>query len=135
MRLEVSPLGRKPSLAGGPLIRSAQGGKPFGRRESGKNRARFVAAEAAKPVQLELEGSGGDLAQGEREVMRGRAVDIADEAEREVIVLGINPARAGEPRAEQRQPRGDALRNLDGGEESGHGRRLNSIDKHSRAGV
>src|SRR4029450_94205 len=127
MRLEVAPLGRKPSFARGALVGPAQCGKPVGRRKPGKDRARLVAAEAAKPVELELERSSSDLAQGEGEVMRDRAVDIADEAERQVIILGIDPPCAGEPRAEHRQSRGNALRNLDGGEESGHGERLTSI--------
>src|SRR4029453_7852203 len=124
MRLEVAPLGPKPSFARGALVGPAQCGKPVGRRKLGKDRARLVAAEAAKPVELELERSSSDLAQGEGEVMRGRAVDIADEAERQMVILRIDPARTGEPRAQHRQPRGDALRNLDGREESGHVGRL-----------
>src|SRR5262249_28731092 len=75
------------------------------------------------------------LAQGEGEVVRRSAVDIADEAEREMIVLRIDPACAGEAGTKQRQACGDALRNLDGGEESRHGGRLASIGRHSRAGV
>src|SRR5262245_45561035 len=132
MRLEIATLRREACFARCPLVGPAQDGEPFRWRETGKDRARLVATETAEAVELELERSGVDLAQGECEIVCGGAVDIADEAKREVIILGIDPARATESCAQHRQPRGDALRDLDGGEESGHGGRLTSIHKHSR---
>jgi hypothetical protein len=44
--------------------------------------------------------------------VRQRVVDVADEAQRQVVVLGIDPARAGQAAAHHRQRLGDLLRDF-----------------------
>src|SRR4051794_23471483 len=53
--------------------------------------------------------------------MRDRVVDVADEAQRQMVVLRINPARARQPAAQARQRLSDIGRNFDAGEEPRHG--------------
>ena len=120
MRLEIAALRRQAGLPCRALIGAAQSVEPFGRRDAGKDRPRLAAAKTAKPVQPKLERVCHDLAQCGGEIPRGVPVDIADEAERQMIVLGIDPTRAGKPRAQQRQPLGDAAWDFDRGKKPWH---------------
>ena len=59
--------------------------------------------------------------------MRDRVVDVADEAQRHVIVLGIDPARAGQAAAQHRERLRDVGGDFETGEQAGHG----SVDSQS----
>src|SRR5262245_65865876 len=122
MRLVVAALRRQPRLARRALIGSSQSFEPLRRPDAGEDGPRLAAAETAETGHLELERRRHDLAERRLEVPRRGPVHIADEAQGEVIVLGIDPARAGEPGTKHGQALGDAFRNLDGGKESGHWR-------------
>ena len=48
------------------------------------------------------------------------AFDVADEAQREVVVLDVDPAGAGQAAAQQGQRKGGVTRNFEGGEKTRH---------------
>ena len=54
------------------------------------------------------------------DVVRRPRVDIADEAQRDVIVGGLEPARADHAAARQRDLADDGLRQLQSGEQTRH---------------
>ena len=47
-------------------------------------------------------------------------VDVADESERDVVVLGLEPARAGDAAAHKRKLADDGLRQFKSGEQARH---------------
>ena len=49
-----------------------------------------------------------------------RVIDVADEAQREVIVLRIDPARTRQPAAHHGKRLGDLRRNFETGEQTWH---------------
>ena len=63
---------------------------------------------------------------GERlgDVARGARVNVADEAQRDVVVLGLEPARADDAPARQRHLAHDGFRQFQGGKQARHGRAL-----------
>ena len=52
--------------------------------------------------------------------MGQRVIDVADEAQRQMIILGIDPARARQPAAHHGKRLGDMRRNLKSSEQAGH---------------
>jgi hypothetical protein len=61
-----------------------------------------------------------DVAERLGDVARGARVDIADESERDMIVLGLEPARADDDAAHKRELADDAVRQFKRGEQAGH---------------
>ena len=53
--------------------------------------------------------------------MRDDVIDIADEAQRQVIILRINPARARQSAAQHAKRLPDIGRDFDSGEKARHG--------------
>ena len=49
-----------------------------------------------------------------------RAVDVADELKRDVVVLGLEPARAGNAAACERELTSDGVRQFEAGEQARH---------------
>src|SRR5262245_20064398 len=134
MRLVVAALRRQPRLARRALIGSSQSVEPLRRPDAGKNGPRLAAAETAETGHFELERRRHDLAERRLEVPRRGPVHIADEAQGAVIVLRVDSARAGETGAKNGQALGQALRNLDGGKESGHWRSCSLTQDAKRHG-
>ena len=66
--------------------------------------------EAAAPHAVEQRG----------DVVREAIVDVADEAQRDVVVFRVDPARAGQAAAQQRQRRRDLARDFQADEQAGH---------------
>ena len=62
--------------------------------------------------------------------MRDDVVDVADEAQRDVIVLGIDPARARQTAAQHGERLAHVGGNFETGEEAGHGERLQGWTLH-----
>ena len=60
-------------------------------------------------------------------------VDVADEAQCQVIVLRIDPARTRQSAAQRRQRLPDIGRNFDTGEETRHGETFNYDPRAARA--
>ena len=49
------------------------------------------------------------------------ALDVADEAQRHMVVFDVDPARSGQAAAQQGQRKGGVTRNFEGGEKTRHG--------------
>ena len=60
----------------------------------------------------------------ERDFVGDRVVDVADEAQRQVIIFRIDPARARQPAAQHRQRLADIGGDFETGEEARHGETL-----------
>src|SRR5690242_12626110 len=82
---------------------------------------RLARAERADAVETQRELAAADAAKLAGDFVGVVQVDVADEAERQVIVLGVDPARARQAAAEERQAVADIARNFDAGEETRHG--------------
>ena len=61
------------------------------------------AAERGQAIEPQLEILAPDLAEHPGDFLRDFVIDIADEAQRQMVVFGIDPARARQPAAQQRQ--------------------------------
>ena len=69
----------------------------------GDDRARLVAAEPAQSLEANRRLRPADVAQRLGDVARGARVDVADESKRDVVVLGLEPARADNAAARERK--------------------------------
>ena len=81
----------------------------------------FLRAEGGEAVDAQLEAGAADPAEGVGDVAGHVHVDVADEAEREVIVLLVDPAGAGEAAAEEGEALPDLGGDFDAGEQARHG--------------
>lgn len=104
--------------------------------DAGPDDARLTAwREEADPLQLQGKLRHRNLGQGLADVKEGGAVDLADETEGEVELLGWGPAGARQAAAEQGQVIADLLRWVDGDEEAlVHGWRVGSTSGLSVTG-
>jgi hypothetical protein len=73
------------------------------RRHRSNDRARLAAAKRRQPVDLDFEGAPPHLPEQQSDLARDRVVDITDEAQSDVVVVGINPARPGDASAQRRE--------------------------------
>ncbi len=71
------------------------------------HRARLPAAERGQTVETKLERAAMHAAEHAGNLVRQRVVDIADEAQREVIIFGIDPAGARQTAAHHGERLGD----------------------------
>src|SRR6476659_8161315 len=69
---------------------------------------------------MQIETAALDAVEHRGDLMRGHVVDVADEAQRQVIVFGIDPARARQAAAQRRQCLADSGRDFDAGEKPRH---------------
>src|SRR2546430_16336261 len=90
------------------------------RRERGHDRARPAPAEGFEIVHPQFERLPAHPAQHGRDLVRDNVIDVADKAQRRVIVLGVDPARTREPATEQGQRLANIERNFETGEEARH---------------
>ena len=99
MRNIFAPFGLEPEPLQQPLLLRLQ----LQQRRDGRGRrdqsARLAAAEGREPVEAQLERPALDASEQAGDVARQRIVDVADEAQREVIVFRIDPARPGQTAA------------------------------------
>ena len=77
---------------------------------------------APMPVTRTAKGARRIAGQALGGVLGDHHVDVADEAERQVVVLRVDPAGAGKPAAQKRQALGEFVRDLDPGEQARHRR-------------
>ena len=95
------------------------------RREQG---VRFLAAENAEPGQAELELEAPDAAERIGDLVGDMMLDIADEAQRQVIVLDVDPAGARQAAAQEREGHRRIVRNLQGGKQTRHEAILSGVE-------
>jgi hypothetical protein len=96
MRRVFAPLRLKPHSSQQPLLLGLQLHQLRHRLDGRDQRARLAAAERQKPVKLKFEGVALQPIEQASDFARQRIVDIADEAQRDVIIFRIDPARPGQ---------------------------------------
>ena len=77
--------------------------------------------EHAQPLQANLEGTQGDLAERLTQLVEGRMLDLADEADRQMQLVGLHPADGGETDAQPLDLLPDLVGKVDGDEQAWHG--------------
>lgn len=118
---EFPPLRRQSQHLANPLVDRLQTPEVGAFLNSGIERVGLAAAEHAAARQPELERPGLDTFQliGD---FAGKAVgNVADEAQCDVVALGIDPAGSGDPAPHEAQIEGNIGRNFKAGEQSRHG--------------
>ena len=90
------------------------------RRDGRDHGARLFAAERQQPVETKLERAAMHAPQHAGDLIRQRVVDIADEAQREMIIFGIDPAGPRQTAPHHGQRAADRRWNLNTGEQTGH---------------
>src|ERR1700683_1331518 len=86
----------------------------------GHDRARLVAAKPAQSFEANGRRRPADVAEGLVDVPSGARVDVSNESQRHVIVLGLEPARADDSAAQERELTNDGVRQFEAGEQARH---------------
>ena len=120
VRRVFAALGLEPEPLQEPLVLGLQLHQRRDRRGGGDQRARLAAAERRQPVEPQLERHAPAAAEHAGDFMRQRVIDVADETQRQVIILGIDPARARQAAAHHGKRLGDMRRNFESSEQAGH---------------
>ena len=101
----LRPSGSKPDALHQPLLLGLHIEQGLRRRHRCDHGARLAAAERRQPVQMKFECVAFDAAKQRGDFVRDHIVDVADEAQRQVIILRIDPARARQSAAQHgREP-------------------------------
>src|SRR5262252_6963257 len=135
-RLQSDPL-HQPLMLGLKLHHS------LCRSERGHDRARPAPAEGFEIVHPQVERLPAHPTQHGRDLMRNDVIDVADKAQRHVIVLGVDPARAREPSTEHGQRLANIEGNFETGKQARHGNNGSSAcpyrttrgDSHASSGA
>ena len=101
MRDVFAPLRLEPDPLHQPLVLGLQLHQRLGRSERGHDRARLAPAERFEILHPQLERLAPHASQQGGDLVRDDVVDVADEAQRHMIVLGIDPARTRQPAAQR----------------------------------
>ncbi len=107
MRRVFAPFRLEPEPLQQAVVLGLQFHQRRNRRDSGDDGARLAAAERRQAVEAKLERPAMHPAEHAGDLARQRVVDVADEAQREVIIFGIDPARAGQAAAHHGERSGD----------------------------
>src|SRR4051794_31028044 len=117
---ELASFGIKPEALHQPLQLRLQLDQRPARFDGGDHRARFLAAETLQPLHFHFERLAVDSKQQRGDFIRRDAVDIADEAQGDVIIFGIDPACAGEAATQIGKLLADLGRNFQSSEQTRH---------------
>src|SRR5260221_7773119 len=120
MRRVLASLRLKPDPLHQPFVFGLELHQSLLPRERRHDRARPAPAEAFEIVHPQFERLPAHPAQHGRDLVRDNVIDVADKAQRHVIVLGVDPARAREPATQQGQRLANIERNFETGEEARH---------------
>jgi hypothetical protein len=121
VRHEAPHLGRHADAAQQPLLFGLQVHQRRRGPRLGHDGAGLVAPEIVEAVQRHREGPAADARQHLVDGVGGSGVDVADEAQGEVVVGGVDPARAGEAAPHQGQLVREDAGDLEAREQAGHG--------------
>ena len=122
MRHEFAPLRRQADATHLPLDVGLQIGQRLRRCSAGEDGPRLVAAEAAERIERHLEGIGADIGEHVVDIVRHAPVDIAQEAQGDVVVGRLDPAGTRQAATMQRQLGCDIGGNFQSDEQPRHER-------------
>ena len=88
---------------------------------AGIDRMRLPRPEGADARQRQREGRPADAVERVGDLVGDMAFDIADEAQRHVVVFDVDPAGSGQAAAQQGKRKRGVTRNFEGGEKTRHG--------------
>src|SRR6478735_7520849 len=117
---EFAPFGIEPHALHHPLKFGLQLDQRPARLDGGDHCPRLAAAEALQALQLDLERLAVDPKQHRGDFVRRHAVDIADEAQGDVIIFGIDPARARKAATQIGKGLANLGRNFQSGKQTRH---------------
>jgi hypothetical protein len=120
MRRELAAFGVEPDALHQALQFGLQLDQGTARHDGGNHRARLLAAETRQALQCYLERLAVDPHQQRGDFIRRDAVDIADEAQGEMIIFGVDPARARKPAAQIGKRLADLGRDFQSSEQTRH---------------
>src|SRR3954464_2817891 len=129
MRRELAPFRLEPNAAQQPLmfgLQLHQRGRGSDERDDG---ARPVAAESRKRIELDLESLAPDLAEDEGGLARDGFIHVADEAQSDVIIFRIDPARPRQTATRVGNRASYVGGDFQGGEETRHGKLTNHLEQ------
>lgn len=118
---EFARLGRNADAPHEPLLfglKFDQGGSRLG---PGDEDPGLGAAEGTQLLDRHGEWRPPDFLEGRMDVACGRIVDIADEPQGQMVVFGIDPARAGNAAAQHGKVHREIGRDFEAREQTGHG--------------
>ena len=113
LRLQPHPLHQ-------PLVLGLQLHQGLCRPQRRDDRTRFAPAEGLEILHPQLERLTPHASQQGCDFVRDHVVDVADEAQRHMIVLGVDPARAGQSAAQNRERLPDVGGNFETGKKARH---------------
>jgi len=112
--------GGRAEAAQQPLLLGLQLHKDRLRPRPDDDGARLVAAKGGKFVKRDRERRAANGVERMGHVVGDALVHVADEAQGDVVVFGVDPARAIEAAAQASEALGHGRRNFEGREQSGH---------------
>src|ERR1700746_2596077 len=134
MRRVLASLRLKPDPLHQPFVLGLELHQSLLRRERGHDRAWPASAEGFEIVHPQFERLTAYPAQHGRDFVRDNVIDIADKAQRHVIVLRVNPARARKPATQHGQRLANIEGNFETGEEARHGNSGSSASAYMTTG-
>src|SRR4051794_4858883 len=120
MRTEFSPLRLEPDPLDDPFLLTLKLSQCRRSPHAGDDRVRLVAAERVEACERQVEARPVDALQRSADLLGCPLVDVTDEAEGDVVVFRVDPARSGQSAAEQREREGEGGGDFQGGEETRH---------------
>ena len=121
MRRVFSSLRLQPHPLHQPLVFGLQLHQGLGRPERGDDRARFAPAEKLEILHPQFEPLAPHASQQGRDFVRDHVIDVADEAQRHMVVLGVDPAGARQSAAQHGERLPDIGGNFETGKKARHG--------------
>src|SRR5215472_14415083 len=103
-----------------PIVLGLQLHQRRGRRRRGDDSPRLAAAERGQSIETEVERLAMNAAKHAGDLSRQSVVDVADEAQRQMIVLRVDPTRSRQAAPHHGKRSGYCRRDFNSGEQAGH---------------
>ena len=113
--------GGSPARRKQPLLLGLELDQSRARLHLGDDGARPRTAESVEIVDRDVDRIALDAVEQMRRLVRGAVVDVAQEAQGDVIVVGVDPAGAVQPAAQEGEAIADIGRHFERGEQAWHG--------------
>ena len=120
MRRELAPFGLEAQALHQPFELGLQFHQRLDRLDPDDDRARLASAKCRQSAEPHLEAAPLHAVEQQRDLVRQPIVDIADEAQRDVIILRVDPARSRQPAPQQCQRLADFAGDFQTDEQARH---------------